>query len=176
MEECYIGLGGNRVNTFLVMQRALHCLCASEGIDGLETSRLYKTTPVSDISQPLYLNAVCRFHSTLPLQTLWEKIQAIELEMGKVPKAKNAPRLIDLDFLFYGSKIFYSSTLIIPHPRWHERLFVLAPLADLTDVISLSLPISVKSLLEQFPNPHQERVTAQNSTLPYAIIEKEIGS
>lgn len=156
MTDCYIGLGGNFPQTFLTMQQAVQKMALIEGILNISVSPVYCTTPVSDIPQPLFLNAVCRFTCQLSPEKLWETLQEIEKESGKVPKAKQAPRLIDLDLLFFGDKVYYSSALVLPHPKWHERLFVLAPLADLTDTVPLD--INVKELLEKFSNPHHEEV------------------
>lgn len=168
MVDCFIAFGGNKDETLQKIEQSIHTLADKNGIENLQLSRLYKTTAVSDIEQPFYLNAVCRFQCSLPLLKLWETIQIIEKEMGKVPKPKNAPRLIDLDLLFYGSELVYSSNLIVPHPRWHERLFVIAPLADLLDVVALPIPIPIQPLLQSITHPHRETVTAQNYRLPYA--------
>ncbi len=83
-------------------------------------------------------------------------MQEIESELEKVPKSKNAPRLIDLDLLFFGDTVYDSPELILPHPKWHERLFVLVPLADVTD--TLPLGIDMGELLKKFLNPHNEQV------------------
>ena len=67
---------------------------------------------------------------------LWY-LQQIEYRLGKLPKAKNAPRAIDIDILLYGDIQINTPTLIIPHPRWQEREFVKLPLAELVDIQAL---------------------------------------
>jgi len=156
MTDCYVGIGGNLDQTFSTIQQAIQKLATTDGISHLITSPIYQTSPVSEIPQPPFLNCVCRFSCELPLEQLWEKMQKIEIELGKIPKPKNAPRIIDLDLLFFGPKVYHSSTLTLPHPKWHERLFVLAPLADVTDTTPLG--INMKEMLQKFLNPHNEQV------------------
>lgn len=168
MKTCYIGLGGNQRTTYPVMQQALLALANEEGIDNVRTSRLYSTTPVSDLVQPRYLNAVAQVSTTLSLHQLWQLLRNLEKKMGKMPSTlKNAPRLIDLDLLFFGDTIFVSPKLTIPHPRWHLRLFVLAPLADLVDTIPLPIPIHIKEFMTCFQNPFQEQITLLNDRLNF---------
>lgn len=135
---------------------ALSQLSETVGISDLRCSPLYKTSAVSDIPQPPYLNAVVQFTCVLSCEALWDLLQKLEKNLGKMLKKKNEPRLIDLDLLFYGDLVFYSQKLVLPHPKWHKRLFVLAPLADLTDTIPLGL--SIHEMLKKFSNPHNEKV------------------
>ncbi|MCC5832400.1 MAG: 2-amino-4-hydroxy-6-hydroxymethyldihydropteridine diphosphokinase [Chlamydiales bacterium] len=154
--DCYIGIGGNFPQTLSAMRLAVQKLSEIDEIGNLTASPLYRTTPVSPISQPAYLNAVCRFSCALSFEELWRRMQEIEKGLGKKEKSKQAPRLIDLDLLFFGEEVYHSSRLTLPHPKWHERLFVLAPLADLTD--TLPFGIDLKKLMEKFSNPHNEQV------------------
>ena len=84
-----------------------------------------------------YLNAVCRFETTLSPFELLDALEMIEKALGKRPKPKEAPRVIDLDLIFYGDCQINSPKLTVPHPRWNQRLFVLAPLAELTGMKSM---------------------------------------
>lgn len=161
--DCYIALGGNYEQTLSKMRAALHALLDVKEIFHLKSSPVYRTTPISPLIQPPYLNAVCRFTTTLTLDALWEIMQEIEKQLGKLPKSKSEPRAIDLDLLFFGDLILYTKKLILPHPKWHERLFVLAPLADVTDTIPLG--INMKELLKKFLNPHNERVEVCNTLI-----------
>lgn len=149
MIECYLGLGGNVGDTLALFSKALDAIAASEHVQLLETSRFFRTTPVSDIPQDPYLNAACRLKTDLSPFELLEFLQKIEKKLDKIPKAKNAPRPIDLDILFYGNVQLDHPLLQLPHPRWKERLFVLAPLADLIPTVDL----------QKFNNPHEECVT-----------------
>ncbi len=160
MIDCYLGIGGNFESTPSLIRQVIESLEKMREISQLQASKLYRTTPVSEIFQPDYWNAVCRFHCTMKLHALWEVLQQMEKKLGKIPKMKNAPRAIDLDLLFYGSLVFSDEHLTIPHPRWQERLFVLAPLTDLTERIDLDPPIDLITLMDQFSNPHKEKVVA----------------
>lgn len=169
MIDCFVGLGGNLPGTFDAMLQVICALAALEGIYSLRTSRLYQTTPVSDQPQPLFLNAACHFQCTLLIKELWQQLQSIECQAGKQAKPKNAPRLIDIDLLFYGDDCFYSTDLIVPHPHWHERLFVLAPLADLVKKVSFIETIDLKEMLSKFSNPHKEKIIPLMQTLPWCL-------
>jgi 2-amino-4-hydroxy-6-hydroxymethyldihydropteridine diphosphokinase len=166
MVDCYVGMGGNFSETLAAMR-----CCVAElkkEFTQFKLSRLYRTTPVSQMPQAPYLNAVCRFQTELAVELLWQKLQILEKSMGKERKPKDAPRLIDLDLLFYGSLVTATREWVIPHPRWHERLFVLAPLADVTEELPLEGGGRLCELLSRFSNPHQESVALQNEWISYA--------
>ena len=97
----------------------------------LRSSKVYETDPVGGPPQEKYLNAVWKIETAIPAAELLQKLLAIENEMGRVRREKNGPRPIDLDILFYGSEIIRELGLQAPHPRLHEREFVLKPLCDL---------------------------------------------
>lgn len=126
----YLSLGGNQENSWETIEKALDALSLlSEGF--FEVSSFYHTSPVGDENQNAFINVACRFQTTLAPKALLEKTQRIENNLGKVPKPKWAPRVIDIDILFYGIHAYADVELEIPHPRWKERLFVLVPLLDL---------------------------------------------
>ncbi|MFN4174893.1 MAG: 2-amino-4-hydroxy-6-hydroxymethyldihydropteridine diphosphokinase [Parachlamydiaceae bacterium] len=129
----YIALGGNFPNT-----RALFDLAIEEMKTwgkNFECSSFYVTKAVSDIEQADYINGCVRFWTDLLPLELFRKMEALERKLGKVPKEKNRPRPIDLDLIFYGDEAFELDGLIVPHPRFHEREFVLMPLLDLTEEV-----------------------------------------
>jgi len=174
MITCYVALGGNKRQTLTVMERALISLSATDGIRNVETSRLYRTSAVSDLPQEDYLNAVARFHCSLPLPLLWGTLTTLEKSLGKEVKAKNSPRLIDLDLLFYDSLRYQDEQLTLPHPRWQERLFVLTPLLDLTSELFFEekTVIDLFKLISLFPNPNHERVMPLDHTLPFQKVHR----
>jgi 2-amino-4-hydroxy-6-hydroxymethyldihydropteridine diphosphokinase len=131
----YLGLGGNLGNVDQTFYQALKQLALIPGNDVAVISNFYQTQPVSDLPQPPYLNAVCRFRTSLLPHELLYQLQGIQRHSGQLPKPKNAPRKIDLDILFYGNQVIETLDLEVPHPRWRERLFVLVPLADLIEII-----------------------------------------
>lgn len=136
-KEVYIGLGGNIGDTHTVFKQALQQISEIPEVFNLSVSRFYRTKPISDIPQGDYLNAVCRFQTNLEAKNLLQYLQAIETRLGKKSKAKNEPRIIDLDILLFGVELHQNKDLEIPHPHWHKRLFVLIPMAELVTEIKV---------------------------------------
>jgi 2-amino-4-hydroxy-6-hydroxymethyldihydropteridine diphosphokinase len=133
----YLALGGNEGQVLFRLKQALKILAVQKEVTHLRSSHFYRTAP-HEVNSPLwFVNAVCSFQTDLHPADLFNITQLIESQLGKVAKPKNAPRPIDIDLLFYGDQTYQLDGLKIPHPRWKERLFVLAPLADLTEEIIL---------------------------------------
>lgn len=166
LKEVYVGLGGNIGDSCAILWKAIQMMAELPEIQELAISRFYCTTPVSPIPQDPYINAVCRFRTSYSMRKLLQHLQKIEKDLGKIEKLKEAPRIIDLDILFYDSETCNEIDLQIPHPRWRERLFVIAPLADLTNQLCLPDPndskktvqFDVQRYLQEFPNVHDESV------------------
>lgn len=134
----YIALGANLGSPKAALLFALASLKQHSAVSDLRCSSIYRTSPVSPIPQPYYLNAVCQFYTDLSPDVLFCELQLLERLMGQNPKKSSMlPRYLDLDILFLGEEVFISSVLEIPHPRWKERLFVLVPLRDLVKEIPL---------------------------------------
>lgn len=155
--EVYLGLGGNIGDSAAILQTALQHI-QNLNISDMRTSRFYQTKPISDIDQRWYVNAACRFMTSMGARELLNKLQHIEIALGKTLKPKNAPRVIDIDLLFFGTEGYNDNDCEVPHPRWKERLFVIMPLLDLTE--SINLPglnyddsvkqVKLKELLQTF--------------------------
>lgn len=124
---------------------------------------MYRTSPVSLVPMRDFLNAVCGFECSLALEELWRELKGLERTLGKKPKPKNAPRLIDIDLLFYGETVYDARELKVPHPKWHERLFVLAPLSEIAQKVPFDLYVG--EMLEKFSNPNGEQVVACSSLI-----------
>lgn len=167
LTEVYIGLGGNIGDSYAILNKAIEKIASIQGIYNVNVSRFYRATPVSSIPQDPFVNAVCHFKTSFSARELLEQLQQVEKSLGKMEKQKDAPRIIDVDILFFGSETYEEADLKIPHPHWHERLFVIAPLADLTPDLYVPNPKNPKSIihfdvrkyLEEFPNIHHEIVT-----------------
>lgn len=129
MATIYIGIGGNLGDRAGLLARAVEQLSAAFG--PIEMSSLYETEPVGYADQPQYLNAVVRAKSSLEPHEILAILQRIELDLGRVRSFPSAPRTVDLDFLFYDDLVLDSDDLTLPHPRLHERFFVLVPLAEI---------------------------------------------
>jgi 2-amino-4-hydroxy-6-hydroxymethyldihydropteridine diphosphokinase len=111
-------------------------------------SSIYETAPWGMLEQPDFLNQIWEGTTSLIPSDLLEKIKQVEVELGRIPTVLYGPRLIDIDILLYSNIIYKSAELTIPHPHISERVFVLAPLADLEpELIIPGLKNSVKELL-----------------------------
>jgi len=129
MVEVYIALGSNLDDRLAWLREARHCLGGV--LTGLRTSSIYETDPVGYEQQPRYLNAVVAGTTDLTPFDLLHMVQMIEADLGRVRPFPNAPRTIDLDLLLYDELMLETPDLTLPHPRLHERFFVLVPLAEL---------------------------------------------
>ena len=127
----YVGAGANLGDTRQAIESAVEALAHRREIEVLRTSRLYRSASMG-AEGPDYLNAVIELRTVLgPLQLLHE-LRAIETAHGRQRSYPNAPRTLDLDLLLYGDCELALPTLQVPHPRLHERAFVLHPLAELS--------------------------------------------
>lgn len=132
----YIGLGANLGQAVKTLQQAANQLSRQPGIQALVLSRFYSSAPI-DSSGPDYVNAVAKITTTLPALELLDVLQAIEQEHGRQRPYRNAPRTLDLDLLLYGNQRLSHERLLVPHPRMHQRAFVLVPLRELAPDLSL---------------------------------------
>jgi 2-amino-4-hydroxy-6-hydroxymethyldihydropteridine diphosphokinase len=126
----YIGLGSNMGDRELLLRHALEKL-EEPDIHLLRTSSLYETEPIGLQEQAWFLNLVAEFETTLFPRQLLHRAQRVERELGRKRSVVNGPRTLDIDILLYGQTVMESDELTIPHPRYAERRFVLAPLAEL---------------------------------------------
>jgi 2-amino-4-hydroxy-6-hydroxymethyldihydropteridine diphosphokinase len=129
MNTAYIALGANLGDRTTTIESALRAL----GDIGRVTkvSSLYETDPVGFEDQPRYLNAVAELKSSLPPIALLDELLRVEADFGRVRTFANAPRTLDLDLLLYDREQLLTERLRLPHPRMHERAFVLVPLAEI---------------------------------------------
>lgn len=124
------------------------------------TSSFYATAPVGDVEQPDYVNAVCRVSTALtPFQALHALLDA-ERELGRVRsgKLRNQPRVIDFDLLLYGDVQMSVPELQLPHPRMHERRFVLEPMAEIDQNLEIPGHGIVSRLLAECQNQQVTRI------------------
>ncbi len=124
----YLALGTNLGERLDNLHAALNAFAPQ--IRVTEQSRVYETEPWGYADQPAFLNLVIRAETLLSPQALLGVLKELEATLGRTPSFRNGPRLIDLDILFYDDIILDTPGLVIPHPRLHERTFVLVPLLD----------------------------------------------
>jgi 2-amino-4-hydroxy-6-hydroxymethyldihydropteridine diphosphokinase len=125
----YLALGTNLGDRQANLRRVVACLPPTVTV--LAESPVYETPPWGVTDQPLFLNMALKSRTRLSPRALLDHLKRLERELGRLPSARYGPRLIDLDILFYDDRVLDSPRLILPHPRLHERAFVLVPLADL---------------------------------------------
>ncbi|HUH88337.1 MAG TPA: 2-amino-4-hydroxy-6-hydroxymethyldihydropteridine diphosphokinase [Pusillimonas sp.] len=132
----YIGLGANLGDAQATLLMAAQRLAQTQGVRLFELSPLYRTAPI-DSSGPYYINAVAALQTRLCAHELLDALQALEQQHGRERPYRNAPRTLDLDLLLYGDDRIETERLTVPHPRMHQRAFVLRPLFDLAPDLQL---------------------------------------
>jgi 2-amino-4-hydroxy-6-hydroxymethyldihydropteridine diphosphokinase len=128
--KAYVALGANLGDPEAQLRAALRALAQTPGVCGLVVSSFYRSAPLGP-PQPDYCNAVCAFDTELAPEALLERLQAIEAAAGRTRGVRWGPRTLDLDLLFVEGETRNTADLQLPHPRLHERAFVLVPLAEL---------------------------------------------
>ena len=126
----FVGLGSNLGDRLENLRSAVQLLGGEPGVRVVRSSRVYETAPVGP-PQPDYLNAVVEVRTARSVRGMLDACQAVERRMGRVRAERWGPRVIDLDLLTYGSEDIAEPDLQVPHPRMHERGFVLVPLLEL---------------------------------------------
>ena len=121
-------------------------------------SSLYRTRPVGYTEQPDFINAVARVETALAARILLRELLALEERRGRVRSVRNGPRTLDLDLLLYDEEIIAQEGLMLPHPRMHERAFVLVPLAELASAISIPGCGAIGDLLRTLDTRDVERI------------------
>jgi 2-amino-4-hydroxy-6-hydroxymethyldihydropteridine diphosphokinase len=132
VNRAYVGLGTNVGDRTAMLAAALEQLAADRRIEVVAVSAIRETEPVDFTDQPRFLNAVVAVGTDLPPRELLDLLLGIERRLGRTREGPRfGPRTIDLDLLLYGDRQIDEPDLEVPHPRLHERLFALEPLADL---------------------------------------------
>lgn len=141
----FIALGANLDRPVECIQQAI-ALLEDKDIKVLRCASLYRSPPMGPQDQPDFINTVVKVESDKNARQLLSQLQDIELKMGKRKVRHWGPRIIDLDLILFGNEIIRLDGLSVPHPRMHERRFVLEPLAELAP--DLVVPTHDKTILE----------------------------
>lgn len=147
--KAVIALGANIGNPREQMDIAVALL--RESLEVTAVSSYFTTAPVGGPEQPDYLNAVCIAESELPASDLLSLLHGIEKSLGRERIERWGPRTIDLDLIQYGTILSYAEELTLPHPRAHERRFVLEPWAEVEPDALLLTHGKISDLLAQLP-------------------------
>jgi 2-amino-4-hydroxy-6-hydroxymethyldihydropteridine diphosphokinase len=140
LKTIYLSLGSN------LGDREANLRAALDRLNPLRVSRIYETEPVDYVAQPFFLNLVVEAETSLMPMQLLAHTQRIERDLGRKRTIPKGPRTIDIDILFYSGSVIQTKRLQVPHPRLHERRFVLKPLADLAP--ELRHPVTHRTVRE----------------------------
>jgi 2-amino-4-hydroxy-6-hydroxymethyldihydropteridine diphosphokinase len=146
--RAYIGLGSNLGDPAAQVRTGMVALARLAETRVEACSSLYHSAPVGRQDQPDFVNAVCRVRTGLAPLALMHDLLEIESQHGRVRRGdKGGPRTLDLDLLLYGGEAIHSAALTVPHPRLHERAFVLYPLSELEPDLVIPGHGSLRELL-----------------------------
>lgn len=161
MPKVFIGVGSNLGDRAGYFEFAKKEFLRIKGLSDLHCSPVYETEPVAAEGGP-FLNAVWSFETGLSPQDLLKKLKEIEVKAKRERHRSNQARTLDLDILFYGDQVVREPGIIVPHPRLHERAFVLQPMADLDpDFMHPILKKTMKELLKNLGATHNvQRATS----------------
>ncbi|MBI2754166.1 MAG: 2-amino-4-hydroxy-6-hydroxymethyldihydropteridine diphosphokinase [Betaproteobacteria bacterium] len=160
MTLAYVGLGANLGEPRRQLLAALDDLGRIPGTRVTAKSSLYRSAPIGYADQPDFLNAVAKLDTDLRPVELFAALQEIEHRHGRERSFPNAPRTLDLDLLLYGGERVDTPALTVPHPRMHERAFVLAPLLELDPAAVIPGRGSAAELLRACATQPVERLEA----------------
>ncbi len=157
--KAYIALGANLGEPVQTLRQALDAISHMSGVTVTGKSSLYRTAPV-DSSGPDYVNAVIRVETTLKSEELLKHLLRLEKFFGRVRPAGviNAPRTLDLDLLLCGRLVRQTEILTLPHPRMHQRAFVLVPLTEIDPDIEIPGLGPAASFLEAVRDQSIEKI------------------
>ena len=150
MARAFVGVGANVGDRERTIRHAIRLLDADPRIEVVAVSRLRETEPVGLVDQPRFLNGAVAVETALPPRALLDRLLAVERELGRTRQGPRfGPRTIDLDLLLYDDDRVDEPGLKVPHPRLHERMFALEPLAELEPELVIPGRGSVKSAITE---------------------------
>ena len=161
-ERAYIGIGSNMGDRILCCQEAIRAMSEIAGVTVIRVSSFYETAPMPPASGDWFVNGVISVQTQLKPEALLLELRQIERSMGRATeRARGSDRNIDLDLLLVGSQVVEQPDLTLPHPRLHQRRFVLAPLCELDpDFRHPVFGVTMRQLLERLSDPSLVRLLA----------------
>ena len=158
MSLAYVGIGSNLLDPAAQVKSALAELARLPRSRLLKASSLYRTSPVGHTEQPDFVNAVAALETSLKPAELLAELQKIETQHGRQRSFKDAPRSLDLDLLLFDEIIQATADLKLPHPRMHQRAFVLKPLLEIAPGIAIPGVGPAAARLPQIADQQVERI------------------
>ncbi len=162
-QRCFIALGANLGDPVVTVTAAILALRTLPRTEFVAASSLYRTAPVGLRHQPDFINAVVELTAVSSAAALLESLFALEERFGRRRSVKNAPRTLDLDLLLFGDEISADPQLTLPHPRLHQRAFVLAPLAEIAPHLVIPGRGGVGDLLLRCADQQIEKLLPQTA-------------
>lgn len=157
----YVALGANIGERAKQLLEAIQAM-EKAGLHITKQSSVYETAPVGFVDQPSFYNMVVEVETTLSADVVLEYLQRIELKLGRERLFKNGPRTIDLDILLFNGEDIQSKHLTVPHPRMHERAFVLAPLEEIAPDVEVK-GMTIRQLFMNLPDSDRQDVVRLQS-------------
>ncbi|SUO96839.1 2-amino-4-hydroxy-6-hydroxymethyldihydropteridine diphosphokinase [Suttonella ornithocola] len=154
----WIAFGSNQDQPIQQLLVARNRLAQHSGVTEIKASSLYKTPPWGYEQQPDFYNAVIHYKTNLSPLKLLELLQTIEQEQHRMRTIKNGPRTLDLDILLFDNETLETDLLTLPHPRMHERAFVIQPLTEISPNICIGKYGKAEALLKQLDTSHQTKL------------------
>lgn len=149
LHKVYVSIGSNLGDRIMYLQEAVMAMGKLKETHVMALSRIYETDPVGYADQPFFLNACVALVTSLSPRQMMEALLHIEGTLGRIRTIRNGPRTIDLDLLLYDDYVIdLRPSVIVPHPRMHERAFVLLPLGDVS--VHLQHPTLHKTIAELY--------------------------
>ena len=152
MSKIYIALGSNLEEPSQQIYKAINLIDAIDELSVMHTSSLYKTKPIGKIDQPDFINAAIKLEGTISPENLHAALQDIETQAGRIRMELNEPRTLDLDILLIDDLIMKTKKLTIPHPRMHQRQFVIVPLYEINQKLNIPGIGPINEILKSLPD------------------------
>ena len=158
MTLAYVGIGSNQENPRRQVEQAFGELGKIPRTRLTRKSSLYRSEPMGYAEQPEFVNAVAELDSALSALEMLQQLKRIEMRHGRKRSFPGAPRTLDLDLLLYGKELLRSKKLTLPHPRMHQRRFVLDPLVEIAPGITVSGGRKARALLKNCEKQIVQRI------------------
>ena len=152
MSKIYIALGSNLEEPSQQIYKAINLIDAIDELSVTRKSSLYKTKPIGRIDQPDFINAAIEVEGNISPQNLHTSLQDIETQTGRIRMELNEPRTLDLDILLIDDLIMKTKKLTVPHPRMHQRQFVIVPLFEINQKLDIPGIGSIDDILKSLPD------------------------
>ena len=152
MSKIYIALGSNLDDPSEQIYKAINLIDAIDDLSVTYISSLYKTKPIGKIDQPDFINAVIEVEGDISPENLHAALQAIETQAGRIRIELNEPRTLDLDILLIDDLIMKTKKLTVPHPRMHQRQFVVVPLFEINPKLNIPGIGPINKILKMLPD------------------------